>query len=154
MLWNRGSIVYTSCLLGMQCVLLPPPKEIRVDSALLALRTQVQQEFGSFFPLPHSAMGSMSPQSLRPVYSPPPVLWALSRCSRNPRQWALLVCAWRRCLSADCAVTGAGNLPCFYFLGCGLQQGMCRNVGPAPNLASILWAVDIRWGMCRNIDPR
>ena len=31
--------------------------------------------------------------------------------------------------------------PCFNFVGCGLQRGVCRDVGPAPTLASILWAV-------------
>ena len=43
--------------------------------------------------------------------------------------------------------------PCFYFLGCGLQRGVCRDVGPAPTLAFISVGCGLQQGVCRDVGP-
>jgi len=38
-------------------------------------------------------------------------------------------------------------------VGCGLQRGVCRDVGPAPTLASISVGCGLQRGVCRDVGP-
>ena len=70
-----------------------------------------------------------------------------------------IVAAARRLLSPSpfCCHVGTAALhdnkmdPLFFSRS--LWRGVCRDVGPAPTLAIITWAVGFWWGVCRDVGP-